>query len=84
MYTETVTRLRRELYEAPPVPIIKTLIRWMMSDPVYQDRFMHYLARAIPVEGWLTKSLLAGAVVRGIGRDLRREKPSHVRRALPA
>jgi 2-polyprenyl-6-methoxyphenol hydroxylase-like FAD-dependent oxidoreductase len=84
MYVETVTRLRRELYEAPPVPIIKTLIRWMMTDPVYQDRFMHYLARAIPVEGWLTKSLLAGAVVRGIGRDLRRVQPRHVRRAVQA
>lgn len=84
MYTETVTRLRRELYEEPPKLIAKTLIRWMMTDPAYQDRFMHYLGRAIPVEGWLSKSLMAGAVLRGIGRDLRGERPARVPRAVEA
>lgn len=70
MYLETVGRLRRELYEEPPALIIKTLIRWMMTDPAYQERFMNYLGRTIPVAGWSSPKLMAGAVMRGIWRDL--------------
>lgn len=70
MYVETVSRLRQELYSEPPPFIIKTLIRWSMTDPVYQTRLMNYLGRAIPVKGWNSGRVVAGAVWRGIGRDL--------------
>jgi flavin-dependent dehydrogenase len=70
MYVETTTRLRRELYSEPPPIIIKTLIRWMMTDPVYQERFLQYIGRAIPVKGWNSPRVVAGAVWRGIRRDL--------------
>ncbi|HLT35790.1 MAG TPA: NAD(P)/FAD-dependent oxidoreductase [Enhygromyxa sp.] len=70
MYLETVGRLRRELYDEPPTLVIKTLIRWTMTDPAYQTRFMNYLGRTIPVAGWSSPQLIAGAVMRGIWRDL--------------
>ncbi|HVH99825.1 MAG TPA: NAD(P)/FAD-dependent oxidoreductase [Enhygromyxa sp.] len=70
MYLETVGRLRRELYDEPPPFIIKTLIRWMMTDPAYQERFLHYLGRMISPTGWSSPGLIAGAVMRGIWRDL--------------
>lgn len=71
MYLETVARLRRELYEEPPPFIAKTLIRWTLSDPAYQRRFMNYLGRTISPVGWNSAGLMAGAAVRGIWRDLR-------------
>jgi flavin-dependent dehydrogenase len=70
MYLETVSRLRRELYSEPPALIIKTLIRWTMTDPLYQERFLQYIGRAIPVKGWNSPRVVAGAVWRGIKRDL--------------
>lgn len=70
MYLETVGRLRRELYEEPPPFIIKTLIRWMMTDPAYQTQFLSYLGRTISPTGWASPGLIAGAVMRGIWRDL--------------
>lgn len=70
MYIETTSRLRRELYAEPPALIIKTLIRWMMTDPAYQERFLQYIGRAIPVKGWNSPRVVAGAVWRGIKRDL--------------
>lgn len=70
MYIETTSRLRRELYSEPPALIIKTLIRWTMTDPAYQQRFLQYIGRAIPVKGWNSPRVVAGAVWRGIGRDL--------------
>lgn len=69
MYVETVSRLRKELYSEPPPFIIKTLIRWSMTDPIYQQRFINYIGRSIPVKGWNSPSLMAGAVWRGIRRD---------------
>jgi 2-polyprenyl-6-methoxyphenol hydroxylase-like FAD-dependent oxidoreductase len=72
MFIATLGRLKRELYEEPPVPVIKTMIRWMMTDPRYQERFMRFLARGIPAEGALTGGLVAGAALRGLGRDLKR------------
>jgi flavin-dependent dehydrogenase len=73
MFVETVSRLRKELYSEPPEVIIKTLIRWSMTDPIYQRRFIEYIGRAIPVKGWNSPSLMAGAVWRGLKRDLGRQ-----------
>lgn len=73
MYLETIGRLRRELYEEPPPIIARTLIRWMMTDPAYQKRFMQFLGRELPAKGWQSKRLVGGAILRGIGRDLTRK-----------
>jgi len=75
MYSETVTRLRRELYDEPPPLVVKTLVRWMMVDPTYQDRFLRYLGRAIPPKGWNGPTVVANAVLRGGWRDVRRAGP---------
>lgn len=70
MFLETISRLRRELYEEPPELIIKTLIRWTMTDSAYQARFLNYLGRTLSPTGWNSPRLIAGAVLRGIWRDL--------------
>jgi 2-polyprenyl-6-methoxyphenol hydroxylase-like FAD-dependent oxidoreductase len=72
MFVATTNRLKTELYSEPPVPVIKTLLRWMLTDPVYQDRFLRLLCRDISPAGWLSPSLMAGSALRGMGRDLRR------------
>ena len=71
MFEATLDRLKRELYEDPPTIVIRTLIRWMLTDPQYQARFIRFLGRDIPPETWLTPALMRGCVVRGMGRDVR-------------
>lgn len=71
MFLATMKRLERELYEEPPAPVIKTLIRWLMTDPEYQRRFLLFLGRSIPPGEWLPASVVRGAVLRGVARDLR-------------
>jgi 2-polyprenyl-6-methoxyphenol hydroxylase-like FAD-dependent oxidoreductase len=71
MYVATIGRLRRELYSEPPVPVIRTLIRWTMSDPEYQERFLLYLGRIIRPDQAITPGVTARAVLRGLGRDVR-------------
>lgn len=69
MYLATTSRLRRELYSEPPELVIRTMIRWMMSDPAYQDHFIRYLGRSVPPDP-SPPALVAGAMLRGLGRDL--------------
>ncbi|MEW5851303.1 MAG: NAD(P)/FAD-dependent oxidoreductase [Myxococcota bacterium] len=71
MFNATTDRLRRELYSEPPVVVIRTFIRWMMTDPLYQERFLRLLGRDIDVDGWMSPGLVLGAAARGLGRDLR-------------
>jgi 2-polyprenyl-6-methoxyphenol hydroxylase-like FAD-dependent oxidoreductase len=71
MFEATLDRLKRELYEEPPTVMIRTLIRWMLSDPEYQERFVRFLGRDIPPETWLTPALMRACVARGMVRDVR-------------
>ena len=67
-YDATLTRLKRELYGEPPTLVIKTLIRWTLTDPVYHDRYMRYLFRDLDPREWMPG--LGGIVWRGLMRDL--------------
>ncbi|MCA9660426.1 MAG: FAD-dependent monooxygenase, partial [Myxococcales bacterium] len=71
MFRTTCKRLKDDLYSEPPALVIKTLIRWMMTDPEYTRRFLSYLSRVIPPDGWMTPGLVARVVARGIARDVR-------------
>ena len=70
MYLETVARLQRELYDEPPEFAVKTLVRWTMTDPAYQEQFMRYLSRDISPTGWNSPKLMIGALARGLWRDI--------------
>lgn len=72
MFLATMARLQTELYSEPPEIVIRTLIRWMMTDPEYQERFLRYLCREIDPNGWRSGGLVARTVLRGAMRDIRR------------
>jgi 2-polyprenyl-6-methoxyphenol hydroxylase-like FAD-dependent oxidoreductase len=71
MFLATMDRLKRELYEEPPTIMIKTLVRWLMTDPEYQSRFIRFLGRDISPETWMTPALMRACAARGVMRDLR-------------
>jgi 2-polyprenyl-6-methoxyphenol hydroxylase-like FAD-dependent oxidoreductase len=71
MFEETVKRIKRELYGKAPNAVVKRMMRYMMGDPAYQHRFMSFLCRAIEPKGWMKPSIVAGALARGMWRDLR-------------
>jgi len=79
MFLATMDRLKRELYEEPPPLVIRTLLRWLLNDPAYQRRFLLFLSRGIPPEGWLPPWLMGAAALRGALGDLR----GLLRRVLP-
>jgi 2-polyprenyl-6-methoxyphenol hydroxylase-like FAD-dependent oxidoreductase len=71
MFVATMERLKNELYAEPPPLVARTLVRWLLLDPAYQERFVRFLYRDIAPEGWLSPALVSGAVVRGVLGDLR-------------
>lgn len=81
MFLVTVDRLRRELYDEPPVLIIKTLLKTVMNDPEYQRRFLLLLARDFPAERWSLSDEIRRAALRGVSRKLRSLWPGAARRA---
>jgi 2-polyprenyl-6-methoxyphenol hydroxylase-like FAD-dependent oxidoreductase len=70
MFLTTTGRLQRELYEEPPLPVIKTLLRWMLNDPAYQDAFLRVLTRDGSPTMLASKRLMGAAIARGIRRDV--------------
>lgn len=72
MFLATMERVKRELYEDPPTLVIQTLIRWMLTDPEYQNRFMRLLGRELSPDKWMTPALMRACVARGLVRDVRR------------
>lgn len=47
MFLQTVQRIKEEAYGKPPPFIIKTVIRWTLTDPEYQAALLRYIHRAI-------------------------------------
>src|SRR5262249_6839107 len=71
MFVATTGRLKRELYEEPPEVVMRTLMRWTLSDPLYQETFLRVLGRGCPPEEMTAGRLMGGAMLRGIARDIR-------------
>lgn len=72
MFVVTTTRIKRELFSEPPMPIVRTVMRWMMTDPQYAEVFIRVQGRDCPPELLLSQKLAASAVARGIWRDVTR------------
>lgn len=70
MFMSTTGRLKRELYGEPPVPVIKSLIRWRLSDPSYHEAFHRLLNREIDPAILDSPWGIAASVGRGICRDV--------------
>jgi 2-polyprenyl-6-methoxyphenol hydroxylase-like FAD-dependent oxidoreductase len=69
MLKQTVTRLRQELYTNPPPFVVNTLMRWVLTDPAYQMKFLLYLSRAIEPNTFTFGPSL-GPILRGLWRDV--------------
>lgn len=70
MLRQTVKRVQQELYTSPPPDfVVNTLLRWMLTDPEYQQQFLRYLARAIDPTTF-SFSPTPGPIVRGFWRDV--------------
>jgi flavin-dependent dehydrogenase len=83
MFNMTVERVRREVHAFPPRLILKTMIKWMLTDPAYQKTFLRILARHTDPATLPTAPSL-GMVWRGILRSLQPTSKASPAPASPA
>lgn len=69
MYNATVERSRRSLYEKAGF-LDRTMLRWMLQDPLMQERFGMMLTRQLTPEQVADVPMMLGALMRGPLRDL--------------
>jgi 2-polyprenyl-6-methoxyphenol hydroxylase-like FAD-dependent oxidoreductase len=69
MLKQTVNRVKQELYVTPPPFVVNTLLRWMLTDPAYQQQFLRYLSRAIDPNTFVFGPS-PGPMLRGLMRDI--------------
>ncbi len=60
MFEQTMKRLERDLHTDPNPVMVQTLLRWAMTDPEYQKRFLLFVGRAIAPGEFRTPKLLGG------------------------
>lgn len=80
MLQQTVARSKQELTPAPRL-ILKTLVRWMLTDPGFQRNFIRYSCRVLNPADFSPKPT-QGMILRGIVNDVRRYLSS--RQGTPA
>ncbi len=74
MMLQTVARVKKEMFSDPPPFIIKTLVRWTLTNPEYQRDFLRLLTRASDPTKWQTPGLMGRVVRNGILGDLLRRR----------
>ena len=74
MLLQTVSWVKKEMFNDPPPFIIKTLIRWLFDSPEFHRDFMRLLTRQSDPTKWQTPGVMRRAIMRGIANDLFRRK----------
>ncbi|ANH79713.1 hypothetical protein A8C56_00840 [Niabella ginsenosidivorans] len=70
MFKSTMERLKRELFTIPPPFVAKTLMRWMLTSPLYKNRFARLISRQVAPDKWAPPSVVLRSIVTGALRDL--------------
>lgn len=72
MLEQTMMRVKQQMFTPLPEILVKTYMRWMMTDPEYQATFLRYASRAIDPADFNVKASLSPTIIfRGLARDLR-------------
>lgn len=71
-FLQTVANVKQTLYMNMPGFLLKTLMRWTMSDPDFQTQFLRYLARAIDPADYKPLAGMPRALIKGVLSDLRK------------
>lgn len=72
MFDATMDRVKRETYSIPPPFVAKNVLRWLIDDPAYKERYGKLLTRRIDPRRFVTGGLVAGALMRGLWGDIKR------------
>lgn len=70
MFMATLDRLKREVYSEPPPFVAKTILRWVLTDRAYLERFAGLVTRQVHPEKWAPPPVMIKAILGGLAKDL--------------
>ena len=71
MFRQTVANVKQTIFMQPPGFIIRTLIRYGISSPDFQNQFLRYLSRAIDPADFQGAAMFPRILMQGIATDIR-------------
>lgn len=72
MFRSTLERLKREMFTSPSPKLAKGLLRWVLTDKKYRERFGLLATRSIAPQKWAAPGVMIAAIWNGAIADLRR------------
>lgn len=72
MFDATMGRVKRETYSIPPPFVARHVLRWLIGDEEYKQRYRNVLVRRLHPSKLITRGLMARALARGLWGDIKR------------
>lgn len=73
MFRSTLDRLKREMFASPSPKMANGLLRWVLTNKKYRDRFGLLATRSISPKSWASPGVMITAILNGAVADLRRK-----------
>ncbi|WP_114792023.1 NAD(P)/FAD-dependent oxidoreductase [Niabella yanshanensis] len=83
MFRSTLDRLKREMFTCPSPKLANGLLRWVLTNKKYRERFGLLATRNISPKNWASPGVMISAILNGAVADLRRKPNQAVWWTLP-
>ncbi len=70
VFKQTVANVKQNLYFEPPVFLMKTVMRYMMSDQNFHNHFLRYLSREVDPADFMRQAVSPTMFIKGVARDI--------------
>ncbi|MCH5714922.1 NAD(P)/FAD-dependent oxidoreductase [Niabella hibiscisoli] len=84
MFMSTLDRLKREMFSSPSPKMANGLLRWVLTNKKYRERFGLLATRSIPPKNWASPAVMISAILSGAVSDIRRKRNQEEWWKLPA
>ncbi len=84
MFMSTLDRLKREMFSSPSPKMANGLLRWVLTNKKYRERFGMLATRSISPKSWASPGVMISAILSGAIADLRRKPGQEEWWKLPA
>lgn len=84
MFRSTLDRLKRELFTSPSPKMANGLLRWVLTNKKYRERFGLLATRRISPKTWASPGVMISAILGGAIADFRNKPEEEKWWALPA
>lgn len=84
MFRSTLDRLKREMFTTPSPKMANGVLRWVLTNKKYRERFGLLATRSISPKNWASPGVMISAILSGAMADFRKKPDEEKWWVLPA